>query len=152
MVLKLYSNPASLCTRTIATLCKELNLPYKLVVVNFTKGKYKLPEYVKKPPFGQILYIDDDGFLLYESRAIARYLAVKYGNADTKTLYPSNIQRRAVIKQAACIKVFDFHPSVYGAVSERVFRPAFRSEPTDEARLQEYLSTLKQGWGLTLHD
>ncbi|EIW80586.1 glutathione S-transferase [Coniophora puteana RWD-64-598 SS2] len=142
MVLKVYGNPASPCTRTVTMVCKELNLPYEVVVIDFTKGEHKLPEYIKKQPFGQIPYIDDDGFVLYESRAIARYLASKYANADTAILYPSDFQGRALVEQAASIEAFNFYPSVYGAVSERIFKPAFRGQPTDETRLQEHLSAL----------
>ncbi|EIW80443.1 hypothetical protein CONPUDRAFT_34049, partial [Coniophora puteana RWD-64-598 SS2] len=126
MALKLYSNPASPCSRNVATVCKELNLPYELVVVEFTKGVHKLPEYVKKQAFVQILYtlspLDGDGFMLLQSRVIARYLAVKHENTDMETLYTSNIQRRTLVEQAS-IEAFSFYPSMYDTVSERVFKP-----------------------------
>ncbi|EIW80440.1 thioredoxin-like protein [Coniophora puteana RWD-64-598 SS2] len=137
MVLKLYGNPVSPCTRTVAMVCKELNLPRELVVVYFTKGEHKLPEYVKKQPCGQIPYIDDNSFVLHESRAIARCLAVKYANAGTADLYPSDFQGKDLVEQAASIEAFNFYPADMLLIA--VLSVA---SLTDEARLQEYLSVL----------
>lgn len=44
------------------------------------QGQHKSPEYLKMQPFGKIPVLEDDGLLIYESRAIAKYLASKYGN------------------------------------------------------------------------
>jgi glutathione S-transferase len=57
MVLKLYGAPGSTCTRRVATVLKEKEVPYELVTVDFMKGEHKKPEYLQKQPFGQIPYI-----------------------------------------------------------------------------------------------
>ncbi|TCD67245.1 hypothetical protein EIP91_000322, partial [Steccherinum ochraceum] len=80
MVLKLHGFVLSTCSLRVATVLKEFNVPFELVPVDITKGEQKSPAHVKIQPFGQIPYIDDDGFVLYESRAIARYIAAKYRN------------------------------------------------------------------------
>jgi glutathione S-transferase len=43
-------------------------------------------------PNGKIPVIDDDGFVLWESNAIVRYLAAKHG---TGTLWPNDLRQRA---------------------------------------------------------
>ena len=43
-------------------------------------------------PNGRVPTIDDDGFVLWESNAIVRYLAARHG---TGTLYPEEPRRRA---------------------------------------------------------
>ncbi|KAG1828514.1 glutathione S-transferase [Suillus variegatus] len=50
---------------------------------------------------------DDDGFILYESRAIARYLIKKYPNQGTP-LIPSDPKAQALFEQAASVEVFNF--------------------------------------------
>lgn len=65
---------------------------------------------------------DDDGFILYESRAIARYLEAKYPNQGTK-LIPDGLKERALFEQAASVEVNNFDPYASYAVGETVFKP-----------------------------
>jgi glutathione S-transferase len=57
MVLKLYGFNRSTCTRLVALICKEKEIPYELVPVDLTKREQKLPEFTKFQPFGQVPYI-----------------------------------------------------------------------------------------------
>ena len=57
MVLKLYGFPMSTYTRLVALTCKEKDIPYELVPVNFAKGEHKAADFVKIQPFGQVPYI-----------------------------------------------------------------------------------------------
>ena len=57
MVLKLYGYPGSTCTRLVALICKEKEIPYELVPIDLTKAEHKAPEFIKFQPFGQVPYI-----------------------------------------------------------------------------------------------
>lgn len=57
MVLKLYGYTKSTCTRLVALICKEKEIPYELVPIDLSKGAHKSAEYLKIQPFGQIPYI-----------------------------------------------------------------------------------------------
>ena len=57
MVLKLYGFHLSTCTRTVATVLHEKNVPFQFIPVDISKGEQKAPEYVAKQPFGQVPYI-----------------------------------------------------------------------------------------------
>lgn len=51
----LIGSPFSTCTRRVATVLKEKNVPYVLQPVDFTKGEHKSPDYLAtKQPFGQV--------------------------------------------------------------------------------------------------
>lgn len=75
MVLKLYGSAMS-TSRVLVTIL-ELQLPYELIVVDIAKGQQKNPDYKKLQPFGKVPVLDDEEFMIFESRAICKYL-VRY--------------------------------------------------------------------------
>lgn len=82
------------CTKRVRRVLKELQVPYELIDVNTFKGEHKDPSFKVRQPFGQIPCIDDDGFELFESRAICRYLALKHG-AGKLILDPTDLKKMA---------------------------------------------------------
>ncbi|KAL0953091.1 hypothetical protein HGRIS_004363 [Hohenbuehelia grisea] len=139
MVLKLYGIPLSTCTRRVAVVAHEINAPFELVEVDFMKGEHKGPEFLKKQPFGQVPVLDDDGFIVYESRAISRYLANKYKSP----LIPSDLKKNALFEQAASIEHSNFDPSASKAVFENVFKKWRGLEP-DAAVFDGLIATLDE--------
>ncbi|KAJ7462535.1 glutathione S-transferase [Mycena latifolia] len=104
MVLKLYGGtPARADGGIVAMVLAEKQIPFEFAVVDLTKGEHKTAEFLAKYPFGQ----DDDGFILYESCAIHRYLAEKYAGQGTP-LRPTTLMKRALFEQAASIELADF--------------------------------------------
>ncbi|KAG1818021.1 glutathione S-transferase [Suillus subaureus] len=132
-MVKLYGFAYSTCTRLVALVCKEKEIPYELTNINLAKGEQKDPSFVAVQPFGQVPYIDDDGFLLYESRAIARYLIKKYPNQGTP-LIPSDPKAEALFEQAASIETFNFSAFVSLIVAEKVFKPRRGLQPNEERK------------------
>jgi len=95
---------------------------------------------MQKQPFGQIPYIDDDGFILYESRAICRYLATKYANQGP-LLIPTSLKENALFEQAASIEQNNFDPHASKAVIEIVFNPYIGLTP-DQAVFEQLIKQL----------
>lgn len=69
----------------------ELDLAYERVDAGMAFGVVDTPEYRAKNPNRQIPTIDDDGFVLWESNVIVRYLAARYGMGS---LCPDDLQSR----------------------------------------------------------
>ncbi|KAF6755336.1 glutathione S-transferase [Ephemerocybe angulata] len=142
MVLKLYGWPKSTCTQRVGMALIEKGVPFEFVMVDLFKGESKTPEYLQKQPFGQVPYIDDDGFTLYESRAIARYIAEKYAAKGTPNLLPiADVRARARFEQAASVEVADFDAFAGRAVFEMVFKPMMGGK-SDEAVFQDLITSL----------
>ena len=78
-MLKVYGQYRSRAFRVV-WLCKEANIPYEHVntTINVEGATCKAPEYVKLNPNARVPTIDDDGFVLWESQPIVRYLARKH--------------------------------------------------------------------------
>lgn len=140
MVLKLYGYPFSNCTRRVAVVLAEKEVPFQLISVDLIKGEQKTPEVLEKQPFGQIPYIvsrqalrlflassylhhkDDDGFILFESRAICRYIATKYSSQGTP-LVPTELKALARFEEAASIETANFDQYASGAAIEKILKP-----------------------------
>ncbi|GJE89924.1 glutathione S-transferase [Phanerochaete sordida] len=142
MVLKLYGNPISPCTKRVATVLHEKRVPFELITIDFTKGEHKRPAFVAAQPFGQVPYLDDDGFIVYESRAIARYVAAKYASQGTPLLPPpGDVRATARFEQAASVETSNFDAFASGLAYQKVFIP-MRGGATNEAHVQYLAQTL----------
>ncbi|KAG8910841.1 hypothetical protein FRC02_006984 [Tulasnella sp. 418] len=119
---KIVGHPLSSCTQRVATVCREKGIPYQLTPVDFATGEHKSPQHLEKQPFGQVPYIDDDGFILFESRAIARYLALKYPDQGNQVIpSPSDLKAFALFEQAASIELNDFEALVHHVMDNLVY-------------------------------
>jgi len=103
--------------RLVGAILHEKKVPFDLVPIDTANGESKTPEFVAKQPYGQVPYIDDDGFILYESRAICYYIALKYFNQGT-SLLPTGVQANALYQQAVFVEFSHFHPHAFPAIME----------------------------------
>ncbi|MDX1376357.1 MAG: glutathione S-transferase family protein [Burkholderiales bacterium] len=71
---------------------EELAVPYARIDAGLQFGVVNTPEYRALNPNGLVPTIDDDGFVLWESHAIVRYLAAKHGAGS---LWPADLRVRA---------------------------------------------------------
>jgi glutathione S-transferase len=111
MVLQLYGHPMSSCTKRVAAVLHEKKVSFDLHLINIPKGEHKAPEYMAHQPFGQVPYIVDDGLVLYESRAICRYIALKYAGQGIPLIpSPTDLEKYALFEQAAHIELSAFDP------------------------------------------
>jgi glutathione S-transferase len=100
----------------------ELSLPCERIDVGGAFGKNNEPPYLAMNPNGLVPTLEeDDGFLLWESNAIVRYLAAKCGAG---TLEPADLHTRAVASQW-----MDWQLSVYGPAITPVFWNLIRTPP-----------------------
>src|SRR5689334_371466 len=97
--MKLYFHPGSANARKARMAAALLNIDLDLQLVDVFAGAHKKPEYLAINPNGMVPTLDDGGFVLWESNAIAQYLASTKPNSD---LFPSDIKTRADISRWQC--------------------------------------------------
>ncbi|KAJ7028400.1 glutathione S-transferase-like protein [Mycena alexandri] len=143
MTLKVHGNVQSSNTRRVLLVLKEKNIPYELVAVDWIVAEHKRPEWLEFQPFAQMPYIeDDDGFILYESRAIARYLVAKYPAKGPALIPAAGTKQQALFEQAASIEAFNFDPLVTALLTERLVKP-FAGQTTDETAVAAIIAQLE---------
>lgn len=91
-MLKIWGRANSVNVKKALWAAEELGLQYERIEAGMQFGVNKTPEYLAMNPTGLVPTIDDDGFRLWESHTIVRYLAAKHG---MHTLYPSDLRQRA---------------------------------------------------------
>lgn len=124
MVLKLFGSPLSRPTLRVAHILKEKQVPFEFVRIDVQAKQHKTPEHLQKHPFGQVPYIDDDGFVLYETRAICKYIATKWrGQGPSLLPDPSDLKATALFDQALSIEYSNFDPIVVSIVMEKIYKP-----------------------------
>ena len=74
----------------------ELGLEYERKDAGMQYGVVNTPEYRKMNPNGLVPTLVEDGFVLWESHTIVRYLAAKYGKG---VLWPMDERSRAIANQ-----------------------------------------------------
>ena len=86
-MLKIWGRANSINVQKVLWCCGEINLKYERIDAGMQFGVNNTPEYKAMNPNALVPTINDDGFVLWESQAIVRYLARKYGLG---TLCPSD--------------------------------------------------------------
>lgn len=120
--------------RSVLLTAKAIGLDVKLQSVNVLEGEHKTEEYLKKNPAHTIPLLEDDGFFLFESRAIMAYLVQKYGNDDK--LYPKDIKKRALIDNMLYFEGSALFPSIAGFFAPQI-REGKPADPEKEAIMNE---------------
>jgi glutathione S-transferase len=91
-MLKIWGRTNSVNVKKVLWAAEELGLKYQRIDAGMEHGVTKTPEYLKMNPNSLVPTIDDDGFVLWESHSIVRYLAAKHGAG---TLCPKDLRVRA---------------------------------------------------------
>jgi glutathione S-transferase len=127
--MKIFGHPVSTCTRKVLMTLIETNTPYELQVIDFASGEHKGAAHLARQPFGQVPALDDDGFALYESRAMCRYINEKARGA----LVPSDLRERARMEQWISVETSNFTPHAMKFIYLHVFHRPQTPEILDAA-------------------
>src|SRR5438045_8472139 len=91
-MLKILGRKTSSNVQKVVWCCDELGIAFERQDIGGSFGGTATPEYLAMNPNALVPTIDDNGFILWESNAIVRYLAAKHGMG---TLFPTELTKRA---------------------------------------------------------
>ncbi|KAF4963449.1 hypothetical protein FSARC_8546 [Fusarium sarcochroum] len=114
---------------------------YELVLINLSKGEQKSQENIQRHPWGKVPSISfSNGFTLYESRAICKYLAKKY----SFPLLPSDsdVEATALFDQAQSEEM-NYFAEPAGRIAFEKFAKKFIGIPANEAVVTDALKSVE---------
>ncbi|XP_060647672.1 glutathione S-transferase D5-like [Drosophila nasuta] len=141
----LYYLPFASPSRAVVMTAAAVGVTPNRIVVNTYEKEQLKPEYLKINPQHTVPTLVDNGFSVWESRAIMVYLAEKYGKDDS--LFPKDPQKQAVVNQR-----LHFDLGVLTQAFGEYYYPIFRDEaPADPEKFKkveaafEFLNTFLEG-------
>ncbi len=122
-MLKILGRSTSSNVQKVMWCCAELGLPFERDDIGGPFGRTREPDYLAMNPNGLVPTIVDDGFTLWESNTIVRYLAAVHGS---DAFWPSEPRARADAE-----RWMDWQLSVLVPAIFPVFWGLIRTKPAD---------------------
>jgi glutathione S-transferase len=116
-MLKIWGRVNSINVQKAMWAVAELRIPHERVDAGMQYGVVNTPEYRKLNPNGRVPTIEYDGFVLWESNVIVRYLYAKHG------------PRRTLEEGYAAEKWMDWATSTVAAPTTTIFWQLIRTPP-----------------------
>jgi glutathione S-transferase len=128
-----HSVPGSPFGRSVLATLEEKHAAYRFAPL--PPGASKSPQHLARHPFGRIPAFEHDGFMLYETQAILRYLDRVL---PQPALTPADPKAAARMDQVMNISDWYLFKGVNNVIGfQRLVRPRILNEPADEAAIAE---------------
>jgi glutathione S-transferase len=107
-MLRILGRSSSINVRKVLWTCDEIGLAYEREDWGAGSRSTREPSFLALNPNAQVPVIEDDGFVLWESSTICRYLASKHRRTD---LLPAEAAARARVEQWMDWQATELNPS-----------------------------------------
>jgi glutathione S-transferase len=111
-MLKIWGRLSSVNVQKVVWCADEIGLAYQRIDAGGKFGRNDTPEFLAMNPNGLVPVIEDDGFILYESNPIVRYLA---GRDAPGSLWPEDSRARADADRWMEWQSTSFTPAMWAA-------------------------------------
>ena len=119
-MLRIWGRLSSVNVQKVVWCADELRLDYERIDAGGKFGRNDTAEYLAMNPNGLIPVLEVDGFALYESNAIVRYLCAR----EASELFPAELRRRADVDRWMEWQSTNFTPAMGPAFWQLVRTPA----------------------------
>ncbi len=119
-MLRIWGRLSSINVQKVVWCADEIGVPYERIDAGGKFGMNDTAEFLARNPNGLVPVIDDDGFTLYESNAIVRYLAARTG---AQALWPADLRSRADVDRWMEWQSTAFTPAMWAAFWQLIRTP-----------------------------
>jgi glutathione S-transferase len=138
-MLKIYGRTTSSNVQKVLWCCGEIGLEFERIDIDAAFGGLKSPGYLALNPNGVMPTIDDDGFILWESNVVVRYLAAKHSHGR---LCPAGLRARA-----DCERWMDWQQTALATPMGVAFRALLR-EPREAMPEEQWRAAVERAGAL----
>jgi glutathione S-transferase len=143
--MKIWGRITSINVRKVVLTARWLGLRFDRIDAGREFGVVDTDAYLARNPNGLVPLLDDDGFALWESNTIVRYLAAKHALG---TLYPEPLQARFDAE-----RWMDWQQTALNPAGRDAFIQLIRTSPEarDSAAITRSTTTTERLWDLLEH-
>ncbi|VAI93463.1 unnamed protein product [Triticum turgidum subsp. durum] len=142
---KVFGPARSTCVARVLLCLEEVGAEYELAHVHLPAGDHKGPAHLARTPFGQVPAFQDGDLILFESRAISRYVLRK-GASDL--LRQSSLAEAATVDAWLDAEAHNFDRAMSAITFQCFVVPMFRGGTTDQRVVEANLEKLKVALGV----
>ncbi|SFZ82344.1 Glutathione S-transferase [Devosia enhydra] len=142
MAITLWGRPTSSNVQKVGWALEELGVPYEQIPLGGRHGGTGSPDYVAMNPNKLVPTLRDGGLVIWESHAIVRYLAARYG---AMTLWREDVAERAIVDQWTDWTATTFQPAWLAVFWLTVRTPVEKQDP---AAIQAALKTAANAFSI----
>ncbi len=128
-MLTVYGADLSCPANKVRFVANALGIEYEYKRVKLKDGEHRLPDFLKLNPVGKIPIVDDNGFVLFESDAIIKYLSSK----NKSVFYSEDIKKKALIDQWLDFISIHINGAMNRIVFNRIFAPFLGAEVDEKS-------------------
>jgi len=142
---KVFGSAAFTNVARVLVCLEEVGAEYEVVEVDFHDMEHKGPEHLARNPFGQVPAFQDGDLMLFQSRAISRYVLRKYRTPDdgTNLLRDGDLPGSALVDAWLDVEALQYEPAVHAVFVQHRVVPALGGTP-DEKAIGENVEKLRK--------
>jgi|ERR1700749_4295734 len=141
MTLKLHAFPPSPRGFKVVAVAAHLGIPHEFVFVDLTAGTQKSPEFTALNPNQRMPVLEEDGWTLWESDAIAQYLASKKPESG---MLPKDEKSRADMNRWMFWSGAHWDPACATLIFERFVKAMFGGGGPDPKEVEKGLTSFNR--------
>lgn len=136
----LYHFPMSPPSRSALLVARNLGLDVEVKILNLMAGEHMQEDFLKINPQHTVPTVVDDGYVLWESKAIATYLVEQH--KPDSPLYPADPKKRGIINQRLYFDSTVLFARAYAAIAPVLRQGATTIPQEKKDALKDALGTL----------
>ncbi|KAF6992786.1 hypothetical protein CFC21_009747 [Triticum aestivum] len=138
---KVYGLPMNGSVARVLVCLEEVGAEYEVVAVDLHTGEHKRLPHLARNPFGQVPAFQDGDLILFESRAISKYILRK---ESSDLLRENNLSESAMVDVWLDVESQKFDSVMLPIIFQGLVIPVYMGGTSDLKVLEENLEKLKE--------